>query len=98
MAHQSEPVYQRLRQKMSPIAAAEKRPTGDSPGFVPWIMPKLVDKISAAHQKPIPRVSVYCKYPRSSDSSKIPTKMNTTAHSRAYFQARDPASGEPSKA
>jgi hypothetical protein len=52
MAHQSEPVRQRLRQKTMAARPAESRPMGDSPGFLPWPRPKRMEKMRAEVQKP----------------------------------------------
>jgi hypothetical protein len=42
MAHHSEPVRQRLRQKTTETRPAESSPMGDSPGFLPWARPKRI--------------------------------------------------------
>ena len=52
MAHQSEPVRQRLRQKTRAARPAESSPMGDSPGLLPWPSPKRMEKMRAAVQKP----------------------------------------------
>ena len=52
MAHQSEPVRQRLRQKTMEARPAESSPMGDSPGLLPWTRPKRTERMTAEVQKP----------------------------------------------
>ncbi len=52
MAHQSEPVRQRLRQKTMEARLAVSRPMGDSPGLLPWTAPKRTERMTAEVQKP----------------------------------------------
>ena len=55
IAHHSEPVRQRLRQKTRPMRPAESRPRGDSPEFATWpLKPKdRKERTAAAVQKPM---------------------------------------------
>ena len=52
MAHQREPVRQRLRQKTREARPAESSPMGDSPGLLPCPRPKRMETVAAAVQKP----------------------------------------------
>ena len=52
MAHHSEPVRQRLKQKTMAARPAESSPMGDSPGFDLWPRPKRKEKMTAEVQKP----------------------------------------------
>src|SRR5438874_299739 len=88
MAHHSEPVRHRLKQKSSEAKPAQASPRGLSPGFDPCTAPKPKEMIAAALQKPKargsslaeirgarperPRASVYCRKPRKRYSSKKP--------------------------
>jgi hypothetical protein len=82
-AHHSDPVYQRLRQKIAPATTTVANPTRDSPRLVRCRNPKSSASRINPHQKPSPRVIVNCAYPRSIDSSVNPTQMNTKPHNAA---------------